>query len=396
MIATGVIGMMLLAMTTSGRIGWTGGEYQIKILLDSAPGVGVNTPVQKNGVHIGRVESVDFPDDSTVQLTVSIQRKTKILSTDICRVQPSSIFGDAVVTFTSPPSEKVNTPIPAATNSTQQQTAAASTQLVALGQVPPRANPPTQQEPADQVIQPGQTIRGEVVPSPVDLLIEIQADVGPAITSLSRAGDEVARLADRVNQALGDNIEGRRIPELLDKTSVAMDNFSRTMENIDKIVGDEQNRDQIKATLDNASKLVEEARTTLNEVQQTMNSFDRAVTSLDQNLKNIEGLTEPLGQRGAELADLLISSIENFDIVMSDMRKFTYNLNNSNGTIGKLLNDPLLYNNINQTVCNANKVIEGLNYSLWPIMENVKIFTDKVAREPGRILGGSLNPSFIK
>ena len=402
-IATGVIGTMLVAANTSGPFGWTRGEYEINILLDSAPGVGVNTPVQKDGVLVGRVNSVKPTDNGQVMVTVSISKEWKIYNTDLVRVQPSSILGDAVVTFTSPPRKKpestgpdVNTLNPEASTVPVQFTALAQTvppPAVATPQDPPQVAVPRRE------IKPGETITGVVVPSPVDLLINIQADVGPAIASLARAGDEVANLADRINQALGENIEGRRIPELLDKTSLAMDNFSKTMENIDKIVGDAQNREQIKATLDNASKLVAEARGTIADMQKTMQSVDSAVGSLDRNMKNIEGLTEPIGKRGPELADLLISSLENFDVVMADMKKFTYALNSSDGTVGRLLNDPTFVNNLNQTICNANFVLKNLNdriNQVEPILADLRAFSDKIGREPGRLVTGGLNPSRTK
>ncbi|MEX2168275.1 MAG: MlaD family protein [Pirellulales bacterium] len=402
-IATAVIGSLLVAINTSGPLGWSRGTYEIKILLDSAPGVGVNTPVQKDGVLIGRVESVTPTADRRVLVEVSINKEWEIFDNDIVRVQPSSIFGDAVITFTSPPRHHVPSSAPTVPKVLQSTSAVDSTsppiQFVAQEQPAPAPAVPLVPGPPQaqvRVIQPGETITGEVVPSPVDLLINIQADIGPAISSLARAGDEVANLADRVNKALGDDIEGRRIPELVDKTTLAMEDFSRTMKSIDAIVGDAENRQQFEATLDNSSKLVAEARTALADVQKTMESLDGAVSSLDRNLKNVEGLTEPIGKRGAELADLLISSLENFDVVMADLKKFTYALNSSDGTISRIVNDPLLYNNLNQTICNANKVIEGLNYTLWPIMENVKIFTDKIAREPGRIVGGAVNPSLVK
>lgn len=397
-IATVVIGSLLVALNTTGPFDWAGGTYEIKILLTSAPGVGENTPVQKNGVLVGRVESVEPTEDKQVLVTVSIHKDWPIYNTDIVRVQPSSIFGDAVITFTSQaamPKSTAPLSIPAAPTAplVPKSTSAAGLPITLVQNQAPSSPPAPVQE---RIIQPGETIRGEVVPSPVDLLINIQADIGPAISSLARAGDEVAKLADRVNQALGPDVEGKRIPELLDKAAVAMDDFSRTMKDLDAIVGKPENRERIEKTLDNAAKLTDEARGTLSDIQKTMQSLDGAVASLDRNMRNIEGLTEPIGKRGAELADLLISSLENFDIVISDLKKFTYALNNSNGTISRLVNDPLLYNNLNQTICNANKVIEGLNYSLWPIMENVKIFTDKVAREPGRIVGGAVNPSLIK
>jgi hypothetical protein len=37
-----------------------------------------------------------------------------------------------------------------------------------------------------------------------------------------------------------------------------------------------------------------------------------------------------------------------------------------------------------------------LTDKLRPILDDARTFTDKIAREPGRIVGGAVNPSIIK
>ena len=55
------------------------------------------------------------------------------------------------------------------------------------------------------------------------MLANIQGDLKVTINSLGRAGDEVSNLADRVNTAIGDKTEPGRVPRLLDKMELALD-----------------------------------------------------------------------------------------------------------------------------------------------------------------------------
>jgi phospholipid/cholesterol/gamma-HCH transport system substrate-binding protein len=353
-LATMLIGALLVALNANVSLPFGQGQKTVQIQLPSAPGVDENTPVRKNGVLIGRVTRAQFTDDG-VLLTASIsaQDDRPLFTTDLCRVQPSSILGDAVVSFTTPP-------LPPGT---------------------PRV-----------VVSEGAILTGDVVPSPIDVLVNLQTDVGPAIKSLGQAGDAVTTLAGRLNIALGEDTGKQRIGQLLDQSISAMNQFSETMEQmksamttLDTLFGDPQLRDQLKGALQEMPGLVTDAR-------KTFQSLDGVVSSAENNLKNLEGLTQPLGERGPELAQLVTSSAENLEILLSDAGEFVDSLNNSQGTIGRLVKDPELYTNVNTVVCNVNVVLGRINdiaLRLRPVIEDVRVFTDKVAREPGRIISGA-------
>jgi hypothetical protein len=54
---------------------------------------------------------------------------------------------------------------------------------------------------------------------------------------------------------------------------------------------------------------------------------------------------------------------------------------------------------VNVLVHNANDVVlqvNDLTRKLRPVLDDVRAFTDKIAREPGRFITGGLNPSPIK
>lgn len=359
--ATFVIAVLLVALNTRVSVPYGGGQQSLMITLESAPGVGPNTPVRKNGVLIGRVTDVDFDDDGVV-ITADVSKDVNLFTSDMVRVQPSSILGDAVISF-STPSE-------------------------ARGQ--PKI-----------AIPEGTLIRGQVVPSPIDVLVDLQMDIGPAIKSLGEAGESVTELASRLNNALGEDLGEERINDFLDRATVALDEFSMSMakvseaaDAIDSLVGDPQLQADIKTIVNDIPKLMTEARGVVQQAFVAVGSLDAAVNSANRNLQNVEGLTKPLGERGAQITQSLISSIDNLDLVMADAGRFTKMLIESEGTLGTLVNDRELYDNLNTVICNANSVIIRVNElakQLRPVINDARVITDKVAREPGRILSGALN-----
>src|SRR5262249_39864577 len=101
----------------------------------------------------------------------------------------------------------------------------------------------------------GAIVKGEVVGNPLDMLANIQGDLKVTINSLGRAGDEVANLADRVNSAIGDKSQPGRVPRLLDKMEVSLDEFSQATRSLNDFFADP------------------ELKTSVHEVRVTMGDF---------------------------------------------------------------------------------------------------------------------------
>ncbi len=66
-----VILILINSRSHSGLVPW--GHYQLTIDVPSAPGVGPDTPVRKNGVLIGRVASIEDADQG-VAMRVNIDK----------------------------------------------------------------------------------------------------------------------------------------------------------------------------------------------------------------------------------------------------------------------------------------------------------------------------------
>lgn len=324
----------------------------VKIQAPRAPGVGANTPVRRDGVLIGRVDKVE-PVIGGVEITARVTPDNPVRVSDNAQIRPSSLFGDAIIEFTQDPQ-------------------------------------------GDQaVVPPELVIRAEAAPDPLAAVTELQVDIAPAIKSLGEAGDAVSLLAERLNRAIGDDIDRRSLDDLIENLNRASVSFTRTMDSVNSVLGEEPTQQQLRQAIADIPPLITSLQNTVGNADNAFQSLDRAVVSAESNLRNIESLTEPLGERGGELVQLLQSALENLDLVLADARRFTTTLNDGQGSLGRFVSERELYDNLNTTIYNANQVICRVNElakQVRPILGDVRVVTDKVAREPGRLIGGAIRP----
>ena len=165
-----------------------------------------------------------------------------------------------------------------------------------------------------------------------------------------------------------------RFEKLVRKTEAALDAFSVAMANINDVMGDPQARAKLKETLDGLPNVIADLRTTVKGIGTTIDTADR-------NLRNLEGLTRPLGERGEGMVASIDKTIGRLDEVISQAVGFTRALNESQGTLGKLVRDPKVYDDLAQAADNVNR----LTRELRPIVNDVRVFTDKIARHPEQL-----------
>jgi phospholipid/cholesterol/gamma-HCH transport system substrate-binding protein len=65
-------------------------------------------------------------------------------------------------------------------------------------------------------------------------------------------------------------------------------------------------------------------------------------------------------------------------------------IDKGDGTLKKLINDPALYNHLDEAAC----ILTRLMPKLEPILPDVNVFTDKIARHPEALrVRGAISPS---
>ena len=89
---------------------------------------------------------------------------------------------------------------------------------------------------------------------------------------------------------------------MISQADRALASFGRAMDNVNDIMGDDEVRANLKQTL-------RDLPTLLQETQRAIAGIEGAMRLVDSNLRNLEGFTEPLGQRGEAIVGNIDSSI---------------------------------------------------------------------------------------
>ncbi len=322
---------------------WGQGQYTLFIELPQAPGIAAGTPVRKSGIRIGEVAAVEFTPEGRVLLTVEIDNHRRITRSEVCRIK-GTLLGDAIVDFI------------------------------------PGSGPQS-----SEFLGEGDRIDGVVFSDPLEILAGLEGNLTGALDSINTAGNEAAQLARRIDALVEDNRQ--KIDRLIVKSETALDGVIQTMGSLDAMFGDEQVQQDMKKGLADLPKLLAEARQAVVRIHQTM-------ATADENLENLKGLTGPLGERGEALVMTIESSFNQLDQLVGQLAIFSRAINNRTGSLGQLVHNPELYQNLNRAAVN----IEKISRQLRPIIDDVRIFTDKIARDPGRlgVRGALRQPSGIK
>jgi len=211
------------------------------------------------------------------------------------------------------------------------------------------------------------------------VLVSLEADMRGALGSVSRAGTEVEIVARNLNTAIGNNDD--QIPRLSQKAERALDQFSQAMNSINDVFGDAQMRAGLKQSLRDMPAFMQEARGTLKKADEAFDGFKTVSDRASRNLENLENFTKPLGERGSQIVDNLDGSLANINELLEQLVTFTEGLNSREGTLGRILHDDVLYRRLDNTLANA----EELTAKLKPILDDVRIFSDKIARDPRQL-----------
>ncbi len=377
-----ITGILVLLFGDTGSL--TRSTYTLFIHFSDAPGVSEGTPVRKSGILIGRVSKVSFAKEGGVTVEAKIDRNVTLYRSEVPQVSGSLLGGDVVIQFVRRPNvpgeQKPTLPpsAPAKEDSADLEPAAGEEITIrtslAVAQVTPAGSADSM--PAENLEQPledGDRIKGIVAPNAFQVIGNMEGDLSNAINSLSNAGAEVSKLAASVNRIFADNDD--QINRIVGKTERTIDGLNNALTNIDDVLGDQEVRSNLKRAIAGLPDLLDDTRTTVTTMRGTMESVDR-------NLRNLEGLTGPLGERGEEIVSRVDHAVYRLDELLGEMSDFGKKLNSGQGSLGQIMRNPELYQNLNAAARN----IEQITRELKPILSDARVFSDKIARHP-EILG---------
>lgn len=373
------------------------GSKTYHVWVEEAPGVQSETPIRKSGVLVGRVAEVqlagDYPkadaEEAAAKLGMSLQQfRTGVVITAAIRgdrgvfadetfVVNATLLGDVVVEVKKAdrtPGDGGVSPAghPAAGRLPSR---APSSPVVPTVSLRDATTPDRTAEP----LPPGAWIRGGTDKGPTEGLRKLQDELPRLFQAVARTSDELNELIGSVNNLLTENRDN--IDQAIQQTSETMKSVGRLADSAEEVIGDADVQRQFREALERLPNV-------LGEVHETVISVQGTVGKMNTSLDHIENFTRPLGQRGEHLVDGLDGSIAKLDQLFDELVQFTRAMNNRQGSLGRLIHDPTLYDNLNRTVTQ----VRGLTRKLEPILDDARVFSDKVARHPGVIVRDAVRP----
>jgi len=123
-------------------------------------------------------------------------------------------------------------------------------------------------------------------------------------------------------------------------------NLNRTLQSVDDILGDKENQSNIKRTLADLRELTSSAKLAVDDIKAFTKGATVAVQDAQESLKVFNKTTTQAGQDFRDLAQKLIKDAEDVSTVLTTLNGAFSKMEKGDGTAGKLLNDPKLYNNL--------------------------------------------------
>lgn len=353
-------------------------DYEVTVQFPSAPGVSPNTPVLRDGVRIGQVRDVRLLREGGVDLTLAIGEDYRMSRAYVPRISSGSLItGDAVIEFVQATDEEL------------------IRYFDGQAGTPPNGQwEPAEAELLQEEISDGEYITyGRVSGDPMDVFVELEDDIRETLGTIKRTADAIEQASVSVNGLavdIRDSIGGGQVQlkDIAEKTGVAVDEFRVTMSDIRALVGDPQLRQQLQDSMQRLPLVLDEAERTLEATQQTMQSFERVGAAAERTVLNVEQFTQPLAERGDELVDSVLASLKSLDRTLLQFGEFGDAFNRNDGTLRRLMEDDELYWQIKRVVDN----VEGATVRIRPILDDVRVFSDKLARDPRQLgLKGALD-----
>lgn len=401
-VGAGALGLVLLLFFGT-MPSFLADRYQITINFPEAPGVGRDTPVRKNGVQIGRVADVKLlPSDEGVNLVLELDRDVQLLQGETCRIASGSfITGDAVVEFQTPTMSQLLTRFDGVGGGTKDGNLEESERAF-----------------ASNLMSEGDYLTGGIVAGdPLDLFVSMQGNFVSTLSAIEQASRRVDSLASSIEGALGGT--GGQVNDVAGRFRQTIENFNETIDTIDRVARqfeDARIADIIGTTagrlpvlFDEAERVMTQTRSTLQEFEVFANNLqnisadfegigqdtqqvvrntnevvrnaNEVVKSASQAVDNINEFTAPLKDQSELLVTTAVRTLDNLDRSLADVRVFTDRLNGGDGTLAKLIEDDELYYSLISTLQN----VEQVTTRLQPIVNDVRIFTDKIARDPRQL-----------
>lgn len=126
----------------------------------------------------------------------------------------------------------------------------------------------------------------------------------------------------------------------------AIENLNRSLDGLSAIVADPQNQENIKVSLSNLARTTAQATEAMEALKDFAAEAREAAAQMTKTVKSVMGTADLAGKRFDQAAGKLIESADELSVLLATLNKAAAKIESGEGTAGKLLNDPKLYNTL--------------------------------------------------
>ena len=184
---------------------------------------------------------------------------------------------------------------------------------------------------------------------------------------------------------------------LTDENRKALTEILATFQKASAELLSEENKKNVNAILKNVNagsedltKTIRLAAILLDRAEGTLKELNGRLAEAKGVIANFDKASKPIAEGAEPIMKNIALAAENLSKTLIDARAALGAFNKADGTVGKILNDPLLYNQLVDAASNLNRTLTRAE----KIAKDLEVFADKVARKPEVIgIGGALRPS---
>jgi phospholipid/cholesterol/gamma-HCH transport system substrate-binding protein len=378
------------------------------LVFADAPGVAPGTPVRRSGVRIGEVHSVQLNNETgKVNVGIQVDDKYTLRKADRPMLQQGLIGGDAAISFVPPDNPKNADFSPVPPGSVIEGISPAdparlvqeTTDLVkpaketldeirkvfkGIGEMKPLVDETLKD--FREIGKMAKTVGPDLQKASESIRL-LSDDTRKMIPEFKRTNEEVQRAAKKWGDA------GERTDILLkvneEKITKSIERMEETLKRLNEILGDE-NQKNLRDTLKNAKNGSKEFEELMKDSRVTVKQLNESLKRADEALADFQKAMKPLGDKGPSVFKNLDEGSADLNKAIKDIREIIRVVAQNDGTIQRLLSDPSLYNNLNDSALMATKILPRLDRAL----ADFETFSDKLARHPELFgIGGVIRPS---
>lgn len=355
-------------------------QINYRVQFKEAPGVEQGTPVRKSGVKIGEVTTFDLdPDSGNVTIHFAVERKYQLRKGDRAVLTRGLVLGETSINF-MPDGDR--TPAedgfvfkgetPADVRQALGKAGDLVEEIRSIAQSINQIMPDVREKLLPEVRQTNAEVRAAAerfgkASERIDVLI--QGNEQRITKAVERFTDVIGRAADVLSKENQENLTAS-----IQNIRKASDNLDSLVKNTDMLVG--ETRKTVKSVGERIESVGRETDGLIKESRAVVKRVNETLTRSDEVMKDLQAATKPIAERAPT--------------VMKNLEEFTNALGKAEGSLGRLIHDPALYNQVNEAAASLNKAMCRLDR----ILQDLQVFADKIARHP-EILGvrGAVSPS---